>query len=122
MGLDRPASTLGGVHPLLQPGVNRFHVCLHCGTHCSHHLTGLHGCESHSRGTRRQNVTYAEGGNSFHSWKAKNQCRSVETDKCPELKNLVEPLQRSQSVTSQPRRRSPPTNWGLLMKAGEPPH
>lgn len=86
MDLDRPASTLGGVHPLLQPGVNRFHVCLHCGTHCSHHLIGLHGCESNSRGTWRQNITYAEGGNYFHSRKAKNQCRRVETDKCPELK------------------------------------
>lgn len=39
MDLDRPVSTLGGVHPLLRPGVNRVHVCLHfiyCGAHCSH--------------------------------------------------------------------------------------
>lgn len=40
MDLERPVTTLGGVHPFLCSGVNRFHVCLHfiyCCTRCSHH-------------------------------------------------------------------------------------
>lgn len=38
--LERPVTTLGGVHPLLCSGVNWFHVCLHfiyCSTCCRHH-------------------------------------------------------------------------------------
>lgn len=38
--LERPVTTLGGVHPLLCSGVNRFHVCLHfiyCSTCCCRH-------------------------------------------------------------------------------------
>lgn len=61
MDLGRPVSTLGGVHPLLQPGVNKFHVCLHfiyCGTHCSHHLSGLHHSESNSGGILRPTQSY----------------------------------------------------------------
>lgn len=95
MDLDRPVSTLGGVHPLLQPGVNRLHVCLHfiyCGTHCSHHLSGLHHCETNSRGIQRQtqsyfktefsspdlrNITYVEGGEHFGSWKLQNEVVNI---------------------------------------------
>lgn len=38
--LERPVTTLGGVHPSLCSGVNRFHVCLHfiyCSTCCCRH-------------------------------------------------------------------------------------
>lgn len=39
-GSERPVTTLGGVHPLLCSGVNRFHVCLHfvyCSSCCCRH-------------------------------------------------------------------------------------